>query len=103
MNTWMNNPQYLAQIGHFLAGGSVIVIATLFSVVLGAGWLPVLITLAVGVVAASLKEFWYDMVYELPKQTWGDSIMDWSFYMLGAGVGMGLAALAFHLALGHCS
>jgi len=42
-------------------------------------------------------------VYELPKQTWGDSIMDWSFYMLGAGVGMGLAALAFHLALGHCS
>jgi hypothetical protein len=101
MNTWMNNPQYLAQVGHFLGGASLIVITTLFAVTLGAGWTPILIVLGIGVAAASLKEFWYDMKYELPKQTWGDSFMDWGFYMLGGGVGMGVAALAEHLAK-HC-
>ena len=33
--------------------------------------------------------------------SWSDSLMDWSFYMLGAGLAMGLAAVAFHFAK-HC-
>jgi len=80
----------------------VIVLTTLFAIVLGSGWTPILVALGLGIIAASVKEFWYDMKYELPKQTWGDSFMDWSFYMLGAAAGMGVAALAEHLAK-HCA
>jgi hypothetical protein len=100
---WMSNPQYLAQVGHFLGGLSVIVIATLFSVVFGAGWLPVLVTLGIGVLAASYKEFIFDTsVFGVGEgDSWSDSLMDWSFYMLGAGLAMGLAAVAFHFAK-HC-
>ena len=76
----MNDPQYLAQVGHFLGGGSILLVACVF---LGAH--------------AAIKEFWYDMHYELPKQTWGDSAMDFTFYLLGACAGFGLVALAHHL------
>lgn len=101
MNTWMNNPQYLAQIGHALGGCLLIVFTTLLSVLFGWGWLPILIVLGIGVAAAAVKEFWYDMKFELPKQSWGDSAMDFGFYMLGGAVGMGVAAFAEHFAK-HC-
>ena len=100
---WMSNPQYLAQVGHFLGGVTVITIATLFSIVFGAGWVPVLITLGVGVLAASYKEFIFDTsVFGVGEgDSWSDSLMDWSFYMLGGGFAMGLAAIAFHF-VKHC-
>lgn len=100
---WMSNEQYLAQVGHLLGGVTVIIIATLFAVVFGAGWLPVLITLGVGVLAASYKEFIFDTsVFGVGEgDSWADSFMDWSFYMLGAAIAMGLASVAFHFAK-HC-
>jgi hypothetical protein len=92
---WMSNPQYLAQVGHFLGAGGLIVTAGLFS---GAAWLPVLVTFGIGVAAASFKEFVFDVASWGEGDSWSDSFMDWAFYMLGGGVGMGLVALAHHFA-----
>ncbi len=79
MNTWMNNPQYLAQVGHFFGAYSLILSASLLT----PHWAYVV---AIGVVAAAIKEFWYDMTYELPYQTFWASFMDFGFYVLGAAV-----------------
>ena len=99
----MTNIQYLSQVGHFLAGGALLLLAGAFSAVLGGGWSPVLITLGVGIVAVTWKEFWYDLRYETPKQTLGDSLMDFAFYVLGGLVGTSLSAWLLHLAKAHCS
>ena len=98
---WMSNPQYLAQVGHFLGGALLITITTLFSMVLGAGWVPILVVLGIGVAAATFKEFVFDVSSWGEGDSWSDSLMDWSFYMLGGGVGMGIAWLAHHVAT-HC-
>jgi hypothetical protein len=97
--SWMSSPQYLAQVGHFLGGVSLILIASLFSIVLGAGWIPIFWTLGIGIVAASLKEFVFDLASWGEGDTLSDSIMDWSFYMLGGLVGMGLSWWAHALLL----
>ena len=86
---WMSNPQYLAQVSHFLGGTLLIVIAALFAETL----IPVYITLGCGVAAATFKEFVFDVSSWGEGDSWSDSIMDWAFYMLGGAVGMGLAAL----------
>ena len=93
MNTWMNNSQYLAQVGHFFGAYSLIGTVAVLSMVLGGGWAPILIVLALGVLVAAWKEFWYDMRQELPKQTWGDSLMDFGFYMLGASLAVGMTVV----------
>jgi hypothetical protein len=85
----MDNNTYLAQMGHFLAGALIILAAGVFG-----GETVLFIVLAIGVVAAAIKEFWFDLRFELPKQTWGDSIMDFGFYMLGAAIGVGLYFVA---------
>ncbi len=82
---------------------------------MGAGWNPILITLGIGVGAATYKEFVFDtsLLKNLPVigkwaffqgegDSWSDSLMDWSFYMLGGGIGMGISWLAHHLATMHC-
>jgi len=94
---WMSNKQYLAQVAHFLGGALLITIAALFTIALGATWEPILITLGIGVAAASFKEFVFDVSSWGEGDSWSDSAMDWAFYMLGGGVGMGLAAFAMHL------
>jgi hypothetical protein len=81
MNTWMNNSQYLAQVGHFFGAYFVVVTTAMFF----KSWHVVLPVLAVGIVVAAIKEFWYDLKYELPKQSFSDSFEDFAFYMLGAG------------------
>lgn len=86
------NPQYLAQVGHALGGCLAIVLAAFFW-----GMLTVWITLGIGIVLAAGKEFWYDLVYELPKQSFMDSLMDFGFYVLGATVGMGLTCIKFYV------
>jgi hypothetical protein len=91
MNKWMNDPQYLAQFGHTLGGFVVIFAARVFFGAFGM-W----IGLILGLILVVGKEFWYDMKYELPAQTWWASIMDFIFYVLGAGIGYGLANLAVH-------
>ena len=93
MNTWMNNPQYLAQVGHFLGGASLIMLMALIGWNIQYVWIAFLL----GSICAGIKEFWYDANYELPKQTWQDNLMDFSFYEIGGGVGTGLTYLAFSL------
>jgi hypothetical protein len=95
---WMSNPQYLAQVGHFLGGVALIVVAALFSIARCAGWTPTLVTLGVGVAAATFKEFVFDVAPWGEGDSWSDSLMDWSFYVLGGAVGTGLAGYAYHLA-----
>jgi hypothetical protein len=105
-NAWMSNPQYLAQIGHTLGGYGIILTTTIFAVVLSAGWKPTLIALAVGIVIASLKEFVYDTNTKWGEgDSWSDSLMDWTFYMVGGGLGIGVSALVHYLVahLHHCS
>lgn len=111
MNTWMNDANVLAQIGHTLG-------ACLYLVLLGwfrhwryirrsfqkigattiryplphfrFAWLA--LDAAPFVLYAGLKEFWYDANYELPRQTALDNWTDFSFYMLGLVLG---AAIVF--------
>jgi hypothetical protein len=92
MNSWMNNPQYLAQLGHTLGAALVVVLAAFFGG-MNAAW----IALPCVIVAAAVKEYWYDATYELPRQSFADNTMDFGFFCLGAGVGLGLACLKFYV------
>jgi hypothetical protein len=96
-DSWMMNVQIIAQGVHFLLGFSAILLTALIGVLAGYPTGPVEVALGVVVVLAAVKEFFYDIVYELPKQTWGDSIMDFAFYLLGAAVATGIYALAYRL------
>lgn len=104
MNKWMNDAQVLAQFGHSLGACLLVTFTTLMSISLGGRWPAVIVVVILGVIAAAVKEFWYDMKFELPTQTWWDSIEDFLFYMLGLTVGVGVTALAFHVANAtkHC-
>jgi hypothetical protein len=95
---WMSSVQYLAQVSHALAGVSVIVISALFSIALRTGWVPTIITLVLGIMLASVKEFWFDLSSWGEGDSLSDSAIDFTFYMAGAAIGMGLAALAHHFA-----
>lgn len=83
MNSWMNSSQYLAQVGHFFGAYSLI-----FTVGVLWGSTTMFIVFGGGVLLAAIKEFWYDMVAELPKQTWTDSLMDFCFYLFGGCVAL---------------
>lgn len=87
-SSFMENEQYLAQVGHTLGGYSVVLTAAYAF----HSWDPVLLVLGIGVVLASLKEFVFDVSSWGEGDSWSDSIMDWSFYMLGALAGLGVAA-----------
>ena len=80
---WMHNPQYLAQVGHFFGAYSV----TLTSFMLSSHWHYVLLA---GIVNGLVKEFWYDLKFELPKQSLADSTMDFVFYFLGMCAALGV-------------
>jgi len=84
-------PQKLAQFGHTLLGALVVFAATVF-----AGLPGMRDSLGIGVIVANAKEFWWDMRYEVPKQSIVDSVEDFVFYCLGGGLGMILATLAHH-------
>jgi len=83
MNTWMNDPQYLAQVGHTLGGYGLILTAWRFG-----GPSAAEVAFSLGVLAAGIKEFWYDLRYELPKQSLADSIEDFAFYLIGGVIGL---------------
>ena len=95
--SWMSNPQYLAQAAHVLGGASLILAAALLSNSRCTGLGPVWTTLAVGIAAASVKEFWFDIVYE--RDSWSDSLMDWTFYIVGGAVGVAIVELSNRLSL----
>lgn len=77
-NTWMNNPTFLAQAAHFFGAVAIIMSLAHFLGETG-GFISAGLFLAYAVV----KEFWYDLKYELPKQSFGDSALDFTFYLLG--------------------
>lgn len=88
----MSDPQYLAQVGHFLGGAWVVFLAGLFG---GSGVLAV--AFAVGVVVAALKEFVFDVASWGEGDSWSDSAVDFAFYALGGGAGSAVFLLAAHL------
>jgi hypothetical protein len=90
---WMSNPQYLAQVGHFLGGVCLVVVTALFA---RYTWLCVWIAVGIGVACATFKELVFDVSSWGEGDSWGDSFMDLGFYLLGGAVGLGLTALAFH-------
>jgi hypothetical protein len=111
-DTWENNPQYLAQVGHTLGGFgalattcmvslAVLLRCPVTSLMFAACEHNCLIVLVVGVVAAAVKEFGYDAHYELPKQTFADNLMDFSFYVLGGLLGLGLDVVTLHWLATH--
>lgn len=92
-NTWMNDANVLAQIGHALGGFSIIALATIFWGFAPAWWIAWTMLIAY----AGIKEYVYDANYELPKQTFADNTTDFIFYQVGAGIGVLVMWLAHHL------
>jgi hypothetical protein len=45
------------------------------------------------VVAAAVKEFWFDMQFEVPAQTWAGSAEDFGMYCAGIALGLLLLTL----------
>ena len=83
--SWMSNPQYLAQVGHYLGGLCVVFVLGAFG-----GHVVMWSTLAIGLVLAGLKEFVFDVASWGEGDSWSDSIMDFAFYLAGGLSGMGL-------------
>jgi multisubunit Na+/H+ antiporter MnhB subunit len=89
-NSWMNNADVLAQIGHSLAGYALMLTVAYFS---NTSFLWLGIFASALTTYAAIKEFWYDANYEIPKQTNLDNITDFSFYCVGLVVGFGVAMI----------
>ena len=85
-NSWMASPDFTAQMAHLFFAGFVIVVASLF----GERLTPVVL---LGATLAALKEFWFDLTYELPAQTLSGSTLDFAMYLAGMGVGMAVVWL----------
>lgn len=93
---WMSAPQYLAQVGHTLAGILIVFAAGVF-------FHAQVLALVLGLVAAALKEFLFDVAPWGEGDSWSDSIMDFGFYAAGGLAGFGLALLQSHLLTRACS
>jgi len=78
MNTWMNNPDFLAAAAHLFGALAIIMIAYR-----ALGKKGGLVSTGLFIIYALIKEFWWDMNYELPKQTFGDAFLDFFSYMAG--------------------
>jgi hypothetical protein len=92
---WMSDPQYLAQVGHFLGGLSVVFTFGVFF-----GSIGMWVTLGLGLSLAALKEFGFDTASWGENDSWADSAMDFGFYALGglSGTVLSLLAIARHAA-----
>ena len=94
---WESNPQYLAQVGHFLGGLSIVFVLGAFK---GHTFMWWTYGILIGVTAA--KEFIWDVAKPPYGEgdSWSDSLMDWIFWVLGSRAGMGLflGAVARHAA-----
>lgn len=78
-----------------------VLIASIFSLALHKGWTPTIVVLAVGVSLATFKEFVFDVSSWGEGDSWPDSLMDWAFYMLGAGVATLIFWAALTLSVSH--
>ena len=83
MFAWMTNPEFIAQAAHALTGYGVALTAAYF------GW-SLWLAAALFVAYAALKEFWFDLNFETPKQTIWDSMLDFTFYLVGLAIGLGV-------------
>ncbi len=88
--SFMTNVQYLAQIGHFFGALCVVFLMGTFCGSHGLWY-----TFGIGLVYATLKEFVFDIRIE--KDTWANSVMDFSFYVFGGLVAVGLFCLAVRM------
>jgi hypothetical protein len=90
----MSNPQYLAQIGHFLGGLSVVFVLGAFTSETGM-W----VTFGIGVLLAAFKEFVFDTASWGEGDSLADSAMDFAFYVAGGmmGAALFLLAVAWHV------
>ena len=77
--SWMSNPQYLAQVGHFFGAACLLFTVRLFS----ASKASLLWTLLIGLLIAGLKEFVFDTSSWGEGDSFAHSAMDFSFYLLG--------------------
>jgi hypothetical protein len=89
---WMENPQNLANIGHALAGYSVLLTVVLFS----HHWLPIAIVEGLLVTYVMTKEFWYDLKYET-GETVKSSAVDALGYLIGNAIAWALVLFAWRL------
>lgn len=75
ITTWLGklgpNPTFVAANAHCWFAFSVLAVA------------PSIWTAAAAVLIAGAKEFWWDLKYETPKQTWLDSTEDFAGYLGG--------------------
>jgi hypothetical protein len=96
---WMSNPQYLAQVGHFFGAYFVISIPATIVMLLEAPTWYTYAWFGIGVAAASYKEFVFDTsLFGVGEgDSWSDSLMDWAFYMLGGGIGLGLSKVFYYM------
>ena|SRR5579863_4450349 len=79
-NALMTNPVFYGSAAHFLGGYGVIMTCDHFSSKL----LPRLVVWALFVVVTAVKEFWYDIRYEIPQQDVKGGTRDFLSYQAGA-------------------
>lgn len=83
-NSWMDNPTFLAEMAHFAWAYGILLTAALWSV-----QRRHIVQLFLAFVAfAVVKEFWYDLRYEVPVDTVAGSALDFAVYMLGGCVAL---------------
>jgi hypothetical protein len=83
-NSWMDNPTFLAEMAHFAWAYGILLTAALWS----ATRRQLVCLFGAFVAFAVVKEFWYDLRYEIPADSVAGSTLDFVVYLAG-----GLAAL----------
>jgi hypothetical protein len=96
-NRWMNSATVLAQIGHAFGSYSIISTTAFLSYRYQWGWLPLIVITSLFITYCLLKEFWYDLKYEIdPVQTIWDSLLDFTFYVVGTSVAWIMIGFTLH-------
>lgn len=80
----MDNATFLAEMAHFAWAYGILLTAALFSFT-AKGLIRLFLAFTL---FAVLKEFWYDLVYELPPDSVAGSTLDFCIYMAGGMVAL---------------
>jgi hypothetical protein len=92
--SWMTNYNFVCFMAH--SEGALLLTLVPFLLFGPTAWSAM--TIAV-LIAAGIKEFWFDMRYEDPPQTFNDSLLDFAGYAIGQLVSLGLMILVTRLGL----
>ena len=91
-NSWMTNDFFIGFMAHLLGSVSLLLtVALLSKLEMGA----ILIASAAMLFAAAIKEFVYDLNFEIPKQTLKDSALDFVGYCAGIATAWLVIAVRF--------